>query len=93
MRSELRTIATQLSFREVLAPRIYLSFCFCAAHFEQFAMQMDNFFAACSLVQVIHILGDYLHIVPFFQLFQKAMTFVGLTIKQLSPALVVKVQY
>ena len=60
------------------------------AHFHQFAMQVQHVGTASTLVQVIHVLGDYTHVKVLLQLHKAQMGGIGLCVDQLLAPLVVE---
>ena len=59
-------------------------------HLHQLAMQVDHIGATSTLMQVVHILCDNLHIVETFQLCKQLMPQAGLCIEHLLTAQVVE---
>lgn len=60
------------------------------AHLHQLTMQVQHIFRAGTLVQVVHILRDDIHVEIFFQFHQSTVCGVGLRIDQLQSALIVE---
>src|SRR5688572_26890720 len=56
-------------------------------------MQVQNFFAACPLVQIIHILGNDIYIELALQLSDKLVGRIWLCGHDLAPALIIKVKH
>ena len=64
--------------------------CLATGYFHQFAMQVEDISAAGTLMKVIHVLRDNLHIVETLQLSQQLMSKAWLCIKHLLAAQVVE---
>lgn len=91
MGAELRAFFAFVAEVEVAAPVLDVFGVEGRADFEEFAVEVEDLFGACALVEVIYVLGDNMHVEIFLELGEGDVAEIGFDFVELATAHVIKI--